>query len=182
MFRKFVALLFASITITAAAQPPEELPAPVKEHEWLQQFAGEWTSESKASMGPGQPEMECKGTMGAKKLGGFWLIADLKGEWQGTQLHAIMTLGYDTEKKAYVGTWVDSMMNHMWKYEGHLDESGKKLVLGAEGPDFVQPGKTTKFRDAWEFKSADHIELTSSMLGPDGKWTTFMTGQFTRKK
>lgn len=183
MFRRNLILAVLSLTAVSAAQPPEEFfPAPVKEHDWLKQFAGEWTSESKASMGPGQPEMECNGTMSARMLGGFWTIVEMQGDMQGTQVNAVMTVGYNVEKKTYIGTWVDSMQDHMWKYEGAVDDTGRKLVLEAEGPDFTQPGKTTKFRDAWEFKSADHIELTSAMLGPDGKWTTFMTGQIRRRK
>ena len=43
-------------------------------------------------------------------------------------------------------------------------------------------GKLAKFRDTYEFKSADHIEATSSMQGEDGKWVQFMTGQIKRKK
>ena len=87
-----------------------------------------------------------------------------------------------TPIKKYVGTWVDSMMNHLWEYEGTVDDSGKKLTLEADGPSFSQPGKTGKYHDAYEFKSNDHIYMTSSMLTNDGKWVTFMTAQIKRKK
>ena len=43
-------------------------------------------------------------------------------------------------------------------------------------------GKLTKFRDAYEFKSADQIISTSSMQTEDGQWITFMTGTMQRKK
>lgn len=172
--------LAATVAIRAQEQP--QFPGPEKEHEWLKQFVGEWESESKASMRPGQPPLECTGTMSCRMLGPFWVISEVTGHMGGTTVKAVQTIGYDPEKKRYVGTWVDSMMNHLWKYEGAVDESGKKLTLEAEGPNFMAGGKTTKFRDAYEFKSKDHIVVTSSMLTEDGKWVTFMTGHARRKK
>ena len=74
------------------------------------------------------------------------------------------------------------MMNHMWKYEGSVDDSGKILTLDADGPNFMAAGKLTKYRDAYEFKSPDMIITTSQMLGEDGKWITFMTGTAMRTK
>ena len=133
-------------------------------------------------MGPGQPPMTCKGTVSSKMLGGFWVVSEMQAEMMGTPFTAVQTIGYDAEAKQYVGTWVDSMMNHMWKYTGSVDESGKKLTLEAEGPNFITPGKTAKFRDAYEFQDKDHIVVTSSMQGDDGKWVTFMTGNVRRKK
>src|SRR5690606_19546068 len=100
----------------------------------------------------------------------------------GQPMNAVQTIGYDPEKKKYIGTWVDSMMHHMWKYEGEVDASGKKLTLEADGPNYLEPGKTSKFRDIYEFKSDDEIATSSQMQGPDGQWITFMTGTAKRKK
>jgi hypothetical protein len=172
-------ILFAASTLVAQEIP--KLPTPQKEHEWLHQFVGEWESESEASMGPGQPAMKCKGTMKSRMLGGFWVVSDMTSDMMGMQMTAIQTVGYDPSSKKYVGTWVDSMINYMWKYEGTIDESGKILTLAAEGPNFMLEGKLSKFRDVYEFKSRDHIVVTSSMQGDDGKWVTFMTGNIRRK-
>jgi hypothetical protein len=114
-------------------------------------------------------------------LGGFWLVTESEADMMGMTINSIQTIGYDTAKQKYVGTWVDSMMNYMWQYEGTVDAGGKKLTLEAEGPNFLAEGKTTKFRDAYEFKSPDHIVVTSSMLGDDGNWIDFMTGNLRRK-
>lgn len=171
--------LLVVLAIQASAQPPA--PTPQKEHAWLKQFVGEWESESEGTM-PGQPPMKCKGTMSSKMLGEFWVVSNLTGNMGSMTMNGLQTIGYDSEKKKYVGTWVDNMMNHLWKYEGTVDDSGKKLTLEADGPSFTQPGKTGKYRDAYEFKSTDHIYMTSSMLTDDGKWVTFMTAQVKRKK
>ena len=184
MKRILLAVVLGAALVLApesSAQTPE-FPGPQKEHQWLQQFVGEWTTESEGMMGPDQPPMKCKGSLTSRSLGGFWVINEMTGDMMGTPMTGIQTIGYDPEKKKYVGTWVDSMMNHMWQYEGSVDDSGKILTLEADGPNFAADGKMTKFRDVYEFKSPDHILATSLMLGEDGQWVTFMTGHSHRKK
>ena len=133
-------------------------------------------------MGPGQPPLKGESTMTTRSLGGIWVINEIKADIMGTTVTGLQTISYDPIKKKYVGTWVDSMANFMWKYEGSLDKSGKKLILETEGPNHMAPGKMSKFRDAYEFMSADLIIATSSMLIDEGKWVTFMTGTMKRKK
>ena len=170
------ALFFTSVLSAQEAQAPQ------KEHAVLQNFVGEWESESEASM-PGMPAIKCKGTMSGKMLGSFWMVSDVKGEMPGgMKMSALYTLGYDPEKKKYIGTWIDSAISHMWTYSGTLDETGKKITLEAEGPNFMEPGKLSKYRDIYEFKSKDHMTLTSEMQGADGKWSPFMKGNIRRKK
>jgi hypothetical protein len=164
-----------------AAQEQPEFPGPEKEHQWLKQFVGQWNTTSKGSMGPDQPPMECSGTISSRMLGEFWVVNEMKADVMETTMTGIQSIGYDPAKKKYVGTWIDSMGHHLWTYEGNVDQTGSKLTLEAEGPNSMAGGKTTQFRDTYEFKSADHILVTSSMLGEDGKWTTFMTGEAKRR-
>ncbi len=176
--------MLSLIVITTAAVHAQELPqlpGPEKEHQWLAQFVGEWSTKSRADMGPGQPAMECEGSISSRMIGGFWVLNEVKGDMAGTEMVGIQTVGYDPAKKKYVGTWVDSMVNHMWRYEGTVDATGKIFTLEAEGPNFMAEGKLTKFQDIYEFKSADEMALSSRMLGDDGKWITFMTGTAKRK-
>ncbi len=174
-----------SLLVTSAlyAQQPE-FPNPLPEHEWLKQFTGHWTTESK-SVGtpemPEMPEMECSGSMESRQIGGFWVVNELQGDIGEVSFTGLQTLGYDPEKKKYIGTWTDSMTDHLWIYEGTVDESGKKLSLVAEGPDMMGTGKLTKYRDSYEFKSPDVIIATSEVMDADGEWLTFMTGEMTRK-
>ncbi|MEQ1906094.1 MAG: DUF1579 domain-containing protein [Pirellulaceae bacterium] len=171
-------LLFGSVLV---AQETPPAPAPEKEHKWLQQFVGEWAFESAATMSPGQPEIKSKGKMKSRGLGEMWVLNEITMPIPGAEIIGVQTLGYDPAKKKYVGSWVDSMTNHMWVYEGTVDAAGKKLTLEADGPNFMAPGKTTKFRDEYEFKSADQVIATSSMRGDDGKWIIFMNGTMTRE-
>lgn len=159
------------------AQEAPVAATPLKEHEWLQQFVGEWDFESEAIFAPGQPPVKCKGSEKVRMLGKLWIISELNGD-----IEAQMTVGYNPDKKKYVGTWIDSMFNHMWKYEGTVDTTGKILTLEAEGPNPEDPTKTTKFRDVTEFVDKDHRMLRSYLQGNDGQWVQFMTGHFHRKK
>ncbi|HKA08752.1 MAG TPA: DUF1579 domain-containing protein [Gemmataceae bacterium] len=156
---------------------------PLKEHRWLQKLVGEWTSVAEGSMGPNKPPESCKGTESVRSIGGVWVVCDGRGEMpDGGTATTIMTLGYDPARKRFVGTFIGSMMTHMWVYDGQLDAAGKVLTLDTEGPDFVHEGKTTIYKDAIEFRSDDHRVLTSHMLGADGKWNLFMTANYRRKK
>jgi len=168
-------------TCALQAQEPK-FPPPEKAHEWLQQMVGEWDAEMEAMAAPGQPAMKCKGTIQARSLGGYWVVSEMKADMMGKPMIGIQSIGYDPKTKKYVGTWVDSMSAHIWKYEGTLDESGKILTLEAEGPNFMLEGKMAKFRDVYEIKSKDEIKTSSGMQGDDGKWITFMNGISKRKK
>jgi hypothetical protein len=175
-------LLCGFLAINAFAAEEFSFPPPVKEHEWLKQFVGEWETESEASFGEGTPAIKCKGSMESKTLGGFWVVNEITSEGMGMPMSGIQTIGYDPKTKKYVGTWVDSATSTLWKYTGSVDETGKILTLEADGPNFLAGGKLTKFKDVYEFKSKDHIVSSSLMQGEDGKWATFMKGNIRRGK
>jgi hypothetical protein len=154
---------------------------PQQEHQWLEKLVGEWTWESEAPMEPGQPPSKFTGTESVRSLGGVWTVGEGRGDGEGDDT-TIMTLGYDPAKQRFVGTFMGSMMTNLWIYEGELDPESKVLTLDAEGPSFVDAGKTAKYKDRMEIKSDDHRVLTSHYLGDDGEWHEFMTAHYYRKK
>jgi hypothetical protein len=155
---------------------------PQKEHQWLQKLVGEWTSEAEMTMKPGEPPVKSQGTESVRSLDGLWILAEGKGDMPGGGTATmILTLGYDPQKKRYIGTWVGSMMSHMWVYNGTLDAAGNVLTLDTEGPSMAGDGKMAKYQDVIEFKSDDHRILASLVLGDDGKWQRFMTAHYRRK-
>ncbi|MFN2556739.1 MAG: DUF1579 domain-containing protein [Nitriliruptorales bacterium] len=156
---------------------------PQKEHEWLQKFVGEWRYEADATAAAGIPPEKVAGTESVRSLGGLWILAEGQGEMPGGgTATAVMTLGYDAQKQRYVGTWIGSMMTHLWVYDGSLDQSGRVLTLETEGPHMDVEGKMALYRDVIEFKSDDHRVLTAHMLGDDGNWHNFMTANYRREK
>jgi hypothetical protein len=182
--RKMVVLAMVAAVLVggavARAQEAPKLPAPQKEHEWLKQLEGEWETEAEMFVEPGKPPVKSKGTESVRSLGGFWSVAEMKGDCPlGGSFTGVMTVGYDAQKKKYVGTWVCSMCDWLCRYEGTAD--GKVLTLECEGPN-PETGKLTKMKDVIEVKDKDTKVLTSSLLGEDGKWVTFMTLTAKRKK
>lgn len=153
---------------------------PQREHDWLNKLVGEWTYESECSMGLDQPPMKSVGVEVVRSLGGLWIVAE--GEMPGdVTAKTIMTLGYDPQINRYVGTFIASMMTHLWAYNGALDASGKELVLDAEGPSLTGQG-TAKYRDGIEFVDDDRRILTSRVQVDDGEWHLFMTAHYRRKR
>lgn len=168
--------------IPAARAQEVEFSKPEAAQVWLQQFAGEWKSKTKSEPIGDHPATEKAGKMSSKMLGGFWIINRMAAVAGGFKFQAIQTIGYDPAKKKYVGTWIDSMMNYMWHYEGAVDSSGRKLELIAEGPNMIGGKGLATYRDSYEFKSADHIIARSEVKDENGEWKTFMTGNLSRIK
>ena len=171
---------------TTTQETPTMKAEPQKEHRWLEKLAGEWTYEGEATMAPGQSPEKFKGTESVRSLGGLWTLLEGQGQMpEGGPSTTLMSLGYDPQKKRFVGTFIGSMMTHLWIYDGELDAAGKVLTLHAEGPDMrpeAKEGKMVKYKDMIELKSDDHRVLSSHALGDDGKWHHFMTANYRRKK
>ncbi|HSJ14404.1 MAG TPA: DUF1579 domain-containing protein [Longimicrobiales bacterium] len=154
---------------------------PQEEHRWLERLAGDWNYEAEA-IEPGKPPQRSTGSESVRTLGGLWYIAEGQGEMPGGgAATTIMTLGYDPATGRYVGSWVGSMMTHMWVYDGVLTADGL-LELHAEGPTFDGSGNVARYKDVIEFRSDDHRLLTSHVQGSDGEWQQFMTAHYRRLK
>ncbi len=172
-------------TLAVGAVAVQEMPGPTspqEQHEWLQQLVGDWTVTAEATMAPGTDAMKMESTESVRSIGGLWIMAEQNASMMGTPITSIMTLGYDPQKEAFVGTWIDSMQTHMWSYVGTLDAAKKVLTLDTKGPSFGDPSKIADYRDVIELKSADHKVLTSSVKEENGTWNTFMRAEFRRKK
>jgi hypothetical protein len=159
-----------------------EMAQPTKEHKLLEQFAGEWDTKAETIPAPGQEAIKCEGTESAKMIGGFWLVSHGDGSMMGMPVGSVLTIGYDPAKKKYVGTFLCSMDSTLWKYEGSMDQSGKKLTLETEGPSPMDPTKIAKFREILELKDKDHKAFTSFMQDENGKWVEIVKMGYERKK
>jgi len=156
---------------------------PQREHAWLQRLVGDWVYEGEAPAAPGEPVMRISGTETVRGIGEVWIVAEGRGAMpDGALATTLLTLGYDPARQRFVGTWLGSMMTHLWLYEGALDPHGKVLTLGSEGPDVMSGGtQLVQYEDVVEVVSDDERLLRSRMLGDSGTWREIMTSRYRRK-
>lgn len=153
-----------------------------KEHEWLKKFLGDWTAKGEAPAGPDQPAMTWTASESGHLLGDIWLQVEGKHDMpDGNSASTQFMLGYDTKKKKFVGSWLGTMMDYFWVYEGELSADGKVLTLDSSGPRMDQPGKMAKYQDIHTFVSDTHRILTSQYQDDDGAWQQFMEAHYHRK-
>jgi hypothetical protein len=156
---------------------------PEKQHRWLEKLLGDWTYESEELADVGQPAGKVTGTESVRSIGGLWIQAEGRGEMPGGgPATSVMTIGYDPQKKRFVGSWFGSMMTHFWVYDGELDAAERVLTLNSEGPSMSGDGTLSKYQDAIEFKNDDLRTLTARVLQPDGTWKQFMSMSYRRRK
>jgi hypothetical protein len=73
----------------------------------------------------------------------------------------IRSSGYDPQQR-YVGTWIGSMMTHLWVYDGAPDAAGRVLTLHTEGPHMAAEGQMAQYKDVIEFTG---VVATALALG-----------------
>ena len=150
-----------------------------EEPRWLHRMVGEWAYESSFEPEPGAEPMIATGTERVEALGDLWIIGKGSGEIPGGgTMHSRMTLGYDPATGRYPGSWIASVMAHMFVYDGSRD--GDVLTLETEGPSMTEAGGTARYRDIIELIGADRRLLRSCVLGDDGLWTEFMRAEYRR--
>lgn len=165
-----------STTTTSAALPTGALvmPKPQAEHAWLQQFVGEWVSETESHMDLDREPEKSQAIERVRSLGGFWIVNEIDAEMMGAPFHGIQTLGYDPKKKKFIGTWVDSVSCAVWTYEGSLNKERTVLTLYSEGPCPTTPDELTKIKDVLELTDNNHKLYTSYVFDKHGHWNLCM--------
>jgi hypothetical protein len=175
-----VALSVPALAATARAQMPP-MPQPGPEHAFLKADVGTWDATVEFLMMPGAPPAASKGTETVRMLGDFWQLSEFKGEMMGQPFEGLGTTGWDSTKKKYVGSWIDSMTPGSSTMEGTYDAATKTMKATMEGPD--PTGAVTKTSVTTQWKDADTRVFT--MYGPagaDGKAPEVMRITYKRRK
>ena len=161
-----------------------EFPQPTVEHNRLKEGAGVWKVESTFYMDPNPevPPMVSQAKETIEMFGEFWACSVYESDFMGQPFRGKSMLGYDPEKKSFVGTWIDSVTPFLWTFTGQLDDEKKVLLLETEGPRWGVMGTSAKYRERHEFVDADHRTTASSIQNDDGSWFTFLRTDCRRTK
>ncbi len=166
-----------------AAQPRclemMETSSATPEHAWLRRFAGDWQAKVEGYMDSDTPGFVTHGEEHSRMLGDLWVLAE--GRNLSFPYAYQLTLGFDPARGRYIATWTDTMLPHLWTYDGTLDPEGRILTMDTEGPDPAEPGRRARFREVTEFRGEDERVFTSSRQGLDGRWILCMRVELRRK-
>lgn len=150
------------------------------EHKKLAAMEGEYDVVTKMWMDPAMPPMESKGKSAVKMiLGGRYLREKFEGDMMGEKFEGLGLTGYDTFKKKFVGTWVDTMSTGITQLEGSLSADGKTMTMQGETFDAMQ-------NQVFTMKIVSSYRDNGGMLSEfyrveaDGKEAKMMEIQYTR--
>ncbi|MFD1327527.1 DUF1579 domain-containing protein [Mycoplana ramosa] len=149
------------------------------QHHWLHRLLGDWDCSADAIAAPPK---NSTWTEHVRPLGGYWVLCEGRGLMpDGQEGETLMTLGYDPARDRYIGTWIGSMMNYLWHYDGVLEPTGNLLTLHSEGPDFKTEGKRVPYQDIITFIDDRHRTLTALVHKNDGSWEKMMEMHYWRR-
>ena len=173
--RRTLAILVSSFGLWAQA------PALTPHHLAMKAAAGTWDAVVKMYMEPGKPPAQSTGTeVNTLVAGGFWMKTEFKSEMMGAPFEGHGLFGYDTHKKAHVGSWVDSMGTWMGVSRGPCGKDCAEVTCDMEGYD--EKGKKATYREVSTQKDADHRFMTMSIRKKDGKFMKIMEIEYIRRK
>jgi hypothetical protein len=162
-------LLFAAAGRLAAQEEEAAIFKPTREHALLKSDVGTWDCTTRTWMGPGEPAVSKGKEVNTMLPGGLWLLSEFDGEFGGMPFHGRGQFGYDTNKKKYVGTWVDSFSTSAMLLEGTYDEATHTLTMLCDTLDIQ--GKPLKTKRVLVLKPDGSRVLTmwvkSDAFGPD---------------
>lgn len=156
-----------------------QMPQPGPEHEWIQGSAGTWNVKCTYWMDPSQPPMEATAVETIDTVGPFWTVSTFESNFMGMPFKGRSTLGYTPAKERFVGTWIDSMSQHMFVMEGTRDDSGNVLEMTCEGPDMMT-GQIVTYRTREERTGSDGRNFQMFVQRPEQGEQKMFEYEYTR--
>ena len=172
-------LLAAAVAPLAAnAQLPQD-----EAHKHLETEAGVWDATVKMWHTADADPMESKAVETNEMFGDFWLLSKFETDFGGMKYTGRMQLGYDPQKKKYVGTWIDTMSPYLQTMEGTYDEKTKTSTMLATGVDMMT-GKVSNSKMVTRIENENEkvFEMFMPVEGKKDEWWKSMEVKYTRRK
>jgi hypothetical protein len=167
---------------TARGQDGPPVPKPTAEHERLAKDVGTWDATLKSWMrGPDSEPTVSQGVEVVKLMpGGLWIHSEFDGKFGDQEFHGFGQTGYDTKKKKYVGTWVDSMSTEIMMMEGDYDEASHTVTFYAKGTE--PSGKAYESKMVAKHEEGGTRVFTMSMKSDETKGEYLKVMEITYKR
>lgn len=162
------AFAVAAVRVAARQEPPQ----PTAEHAWLLRGVGDWQGTLTTSL-PDVPSEPIPVTETVEAVGGFWTQSRFECEFMGAPFVGTGCLGYDTQRKKFVGTWIDSSSSYLSVMEGERDPKTQELVMRWQAPDMMTGALAPHRYVSVERKDGSH-ETTFYMGAGDAEVKTMV--------
>ena len=172
-----LAMLLGSTGIVAAQAPPAP-PKPGPEHQRLAPFVGNWNFAGDMKPGPMGPGGKITGTDRVQWMpGNFFIERRYEGTGPMGKISGLEILGYDSMKKAYAFTIVDSLGSMA---SGTMTASGNTWTTNASGS---MGGHPMHERCTLTFNAdSTSLKIACEASGDGKKWAPMMEGNATKVK
>ena len=167
----------------SVAHGPQSITPPAKEtpQQFLTKRAGEWTRTIRFV---GQPDAQSESFSGTAKIsaisGGRFLLEEYSDVVFGRPITGTRLFGYNTVTGQYEAAFTGTTSPAILMLKGTSMDGGKVVDYSGES----ESANGTKFTLNIRVRQVDedHIVMSFSMTGPDGKPTTFQETAYSRKK
>ncbi|WP_435008582.1 DUF1579 domain-containing protein [Tundrisphaera lichenicola] len=169
--------------MTTAQEPPPP-PKPMAEHKILAEDEGTWDATIKSFVaGPDAEPMVSKGTeVNTVMPGGLWVLSKFEGSFGDAKFEGRGQFGYDSAKKKYVGTWIDSMSPSLSILEGTYDAKTRTMTFEGDGYDPSTKTKYTQKMVTTTKEDGKRVFTLYMKFDGGGDEVKFMEVEYTRRK
>ncbi|MBN4057192.1 DUF1579 domain-containing protein, partial [bacterium AH-315-J21] len=146
---------------------------PGKDHNFLEQFVGEWKTLSRVWMlGPDSLPTESEGTTTAKWiLGKRFIQFETVGQMMGQQFDEVMLLGHDNYRGLFTASYASSMSTALLSMTGQRHPKTGDITLYGEmdEPMLSVTGRTVKYVYSFPDEKTIKMELFDLHAGDNYK-------------
>jgi hypothetical protein len=142
------------------------MPEVTEHHKRVLSAVGEWEGTITVHM-PGMDPQTMPAHETVEAVGPYWAASSFAAGEGAMGFTGKSTLGYDNEKKHYVGTWIDSTTTYLTVMHGEFDAQKNALIMRWKGPNWLGDGKETDQRSE-TVQRADAMVSTFYMGSGEG--------------